>query len=333
MNLLKKLMLAALTVATQSYANPCYYLEVDYLLWRASQNSMTYALGADSDFDPGVTAPPDTKDISQAFDWRSGFRLEAGYLFPCSGFDLSLSWTNFDSNFSQDAEAPFIIATETLGVTISNHVVGHDARSNWRLHLDMIDLNLGYLLWDAGYFELRPYIGIKGGRIEQQQTIHYNNFIDEGNSNAVVNATIRKLGDFYGGGPKFGMSGSYFLWNGWFLNDLRLVGNIAGSLLYGRLHAPTKFLVYEPANELRSDAHFKFDHNELIPTVQMFIGLNWERGFCQYFLLDFGIGYEVQYFWNTWRSQRSFVEDIYLTDTGRGNLLLQGITAKMAMIF
>ncbi len=67
--------------------------------------------------------------------------------------------------------------------------------------------------------------------------------------------------------------------------------------------------------------------------VQMMLGFDWTGSCFSCFDLKIGVFYELQYFWNTWRNQNSYIQNLYVTDAGYSDLMLQGITLKAFVEF
>lgn len=300
-----------------------FVLTGEYLYWKAEQTGMTYAIGLDN-----LTDNTTITDFHQHFDWSSAFRIGVGYDFPCNCFGLNFSWTRYHSNFSGSDSAPFIIATEVLSnnlpFLIGGTSNGGRASSAWHLNFDMLDLDFGSCLFANNWFTFSPYIGVKGGWIYQKQEIIYDNFRIDGVGD-LVNVVVDECNHFSGAGPKFGFSGDFRI-----CNNFTLFSNFSTALLYGHANNPNHAEITGGA--LGSPA-FRYSQNKLLPTLQMLMGLNWQTRCFDCYGLNLGLGYEVQYFWNTWRNQNSTIQEQFITDAGYGDLMFQGLTAQLAICF
>ncbi len=193
---------------------------VEYLYWKPEQSGMTYGVAPDA---LAFTPPaPSNKILQQRSDWSSGVRLGATREFTCCDFGVSFDWTYLNTTETNHANNEFIIATELLGVindiAVGGTFNGGKASSAWKLNFNMFDLDFSYSLFSNCCYFIKPYIGVKGGWINQHQTIRYNNFFDVIASETVT-AKIRQINNFSGAGPKLGLVAGYHLWK-----TLSLVG-------------------------------------------------------------------------------------------------------------
>jgi hypothetical protein len=67
----------------------------------------------------------------------------------------------------------------------------------------------------------------------------------------------------------------------------------------------------------------------LRPTVQLLLGLDWEKCFGKR-KIGLGAGYEVQYWWN---QQQNFYDFYTITPATAGDLTMHGLTAKLKFEF
>lgn len=307
---------------------------IDYLFWRADQSGMTYAVGGEN---PNIVIGEsigNTRNFQQESDWHSGFRLGVGYDLPCS-WGLNFSWTRFHNRAKSHDNAPVIIATELLDIQgdffFGGTTFGGTTNSCWNLNFDMLDLDIGTCLYANCRFSFSPYLGLKGGWIYQNQKIFYNNFVGNfGSPNQFfINSTVNEINRFSGAGPKVGFYSEYN-----FFKCFSLISNFSTALLYGFSHNPTTTFIDNLTEEVvETNSRFDFHQRQIVPTVQMLIGLQWDRCFCSCYEVSLALAYELQYFWNTWRNQNSTTQTIFITDAGYGDLMFQGITAELALQF
>lgn len=340
----KSLAMIALSGATQSLvatSGPCdvkephtaVFISGELLYWRPAQDGMTYSLSTNA-----LSLPFGSKNRAhqQRSDWNAGFRVGAGVNLVSTPCDLSVSWTQFHHTMHGTNSKPNIIATQLLGLSQNNSpfVVGGsdqgagNAHSTWDLDLDLIELIYGYQLCFNKKYQLRPYLGVIGGWINQTQAIHYNNFLDTTND-VLFDANIKQTNDLQGVGPKLGIQGSLSFGYG-----LGMMGNLGVGFLYGKAHNPVKYHIpNDPIGFPEPNVKIRYQQNRVIPQLQAQAGLTWGTNFVKHFRIDLSALYEVQYFWGTWRNQNSANQNLYTADAGYGNLMMQGGTFQVKFSF
>lgn len=300
-----------------------FWLDVNYLYWNATQSNMTYAVIVDS---TDTFANPST--VNQKTEWSSGFKLGAGYCLPCC-WDTHFLWTRLHNSVTGSTSEPVIVANQLLapgtGFVIGGTGIGGPASSKWNLDFDMFDLDFGFTLCDNAMCSIHPFIGLKGGKINQNELIIYENFLDTG-TQEILNASIDQVNNYWGVGPQAGFSSAYKLGCGF-----SLIGDFAIAALFGKHHSTATTHTEEEG--VTNESTFLNKRNKLIPTFQLFIGLDWNTCLCDCYSVSLGVGYETQYFWNTWRVQNSTIQNFFITNAGFGDLMLNGLTANITLGF
>jgi len=318
-------LVASFLLGLTTEAQGTYVADIEYLYWQASQSGMTYGIAIESE---SILDNP--TELHQSFDWGSGFRIGVGYNLPCSNYETRFSWTRFHNNVTTSTSSPVIIGTEVAG--IFDFIVGGDAVgggpaiSSWNLSFDMLDWDFGINLCLSDGFNIYPYIGIKGGWIDQSQNISYVNFLFA-DSETAINALVIEKNNFSGIGPKTGFTSSYALGKGF-----SIAQEFSFAFLYGSFNTPTDTTVDAIDGEEIFTTTFINAVDKLVPATQLLLGMNWSTCYCNS-VISLGVAYEFQYFWNTWRNQNSFIQNIYVTDAGYDDLTLQGITARLQIEF
>lgn len=300
-----------------------YWVDIDYLYWNATQSNMTYAIIVD---DPGTLGSIET--LNQKTNWSSGFRLGAGTCLPCCG-ETHFSWTRFHNSAKGSNHQSFLVANQILapdiGVIVGGDGEGGPAASRWNLNFDMFDWDFGFTLYDSCACSIHPILGVKGLRLNQRQLITYDNFRDT-NNNERVNASVTQTNNSWGIGPKAGFESIIKLGC-----KFRLVGSFAASTLYGGRHTSATTSITETGVTTTHD--FRDRRNRLSPQLEFFLGIDWSTCLCECYPLDLRVGYETQYFWNTWRVQNSVIQNFFVTHAGFGDLMLHGLTARLTVGF
>ena len=184
------------------------------------------------------------------FPWDFGFRVGAGYNLDYDQWDTQLYWTWFRTETHQSKRVfpEFIPISGGVLVTQQIHpeffaadISGSfsaSAKIDWTLLFNMIDAELGRNYWVSKGLSLRPFIGIKGGWINQSIAVHYGDLII---SSAPTGLSAKEYvkNNFWGIGPVGGLNtkwkirdfGSHFpsffgdfsaatLWGTWICSDV-----------------------------------------------------------------------------------------------------------------
>jgi len=95
---------------------------------------------------PGPIFSFTNDERKRRFKWRYGWKVGIG--FACSDcWEADLNWTHYQSKaFLSDFGA---------------------AETKWKLHLDMIDLEIGKEMWFRHSIRLKPYVGVRFAQIKQ----------------------------------------------------------------------------------------------------------------------------------------------------------------------
>jgi len=210
------------------------FITGDALLWQAHEGGLGFAIESelahlDTPLDHSSVENPHFK-----YDW--GFRLGAGYNLPHDGWDLYADWThiNMRSHHEEAGEEGEFLWPMWIhpASPFSLNVVG-EAEARWKMHLNVIDLDMGREFFTSKWLTFRPHFGLRSAWIRQSYDVDYEGIYTpaEGNLNPI------KVGDeikidlnnkFWGIGPRFGLDTQWGLGTGF-----SLYGNASISLLYG----------------------------------------------------------------------------------------------------
>jgi len=287
-------------------------LFADFLFWFASEETASIWTNV---FSIGFnTSTFEAKGFD--FDWDYGFRLGAGYNFVYDQWDTQLYWTWYRTQ-SHDSVSPkpnsTVIPEFEAGLLSRNNAAG--AHIGWTIQLNMIDWELGRKYWVSNDLSLRPYIGLKGGWIDQSLRLRYEDLIVN-NVNTDTVGKERLKNDFWGIGPVGGLNTKWRLRN-FGTHFPSLFGDFSVATMWGtwKLHDR-----YRDETGLVSTTHFK----TLTLGAIMFrgiVGVGWDAQFCRgkcHFATS--LGYEMQLWVNQLRLSTLQLLPLH------GDLTLQGIT-------
>lgn len=140
---------------------------------------------------PGLEFFFTNDERKRRFKWRDGWKVGLGY--ACNDcWEADLNWTHYQSRAKL---ADF-----------------GGADTHWKVHLDIIDLEVGKEMWFRRCFRLKPYLGLRFAQIKQGYK-----FKVEGNTqNFFLPGVLSKFEldgvlrhNYLGGGPRAGFDASW----------------------------------------------------------------------------------------------------------------------------
>lgn len=303
---------AASAAVGPATCNGDFLVILEGLYWKACQEGLEYAIqtqvmGTDiMSLNPTLNNLIDAHYISPDFGWDFGFRLGAGYVSTCDGWDVNLLWTRYtncattETDSSEDeniALLPIWSAFQFPHAATTPVLFANSIESFWNLRLNLVDVELGRAFWNSRKLSLRPFIGVRVGSINQWLKIE-----PRGGTWNDPNFTINLRGEthlhsaFRGAGLRAGLGS---LW--YFARGFSLYGNSAYSLLYGRFDVTQdeflkevtppfgKIPVLESKNSTRA----------VRGIWDLGLGIEWDTMFCNCrYGLTVALGWEQRLFFN-----------------------------------
>lgn len=295
----------------------------DALAWYASEQ--TSSVWADI-----IDIGDNTSDFTAqnlSFGWDAGFRVGAGYNLEYDQWDTQLYWTWFrtKANQTQKVFPEFIpisgsvlvteeILPEFFAASISNDSA-QKAHIHWTLLFNMIDWELGRCYWVSKSLSLRPFIGLKGGWINQKIHVDYDNLI-------ISSAPTSNIGrehvknNFWGIGPACGLNTKWQLRN-FGTHFPSFFGDFSIATLGGTWTCSDVY------NDTTGKQVTSKTRNSKLGALMFggFVGLGWDVDFREgrsHFSTQ--LGYEMQLWVNQLRVATIQLERLH------GDLTLQGVT-------
>lgn len=349
------------------------WIEVSGFYWNTHQDGMEFALtnnvaAGTTDGENGFTRINNLIDAEYEnpdFDWNFGFKAGIGYCHPCDGWDIGILWTWYKGSASEhldvDKEDNSVILPlwSAYASTFGGPLFATDSTADWKLELNLIDIELGRQYWVSKYLTMRPFVGVRIASIKQDYNIEYKGGtwtpVTLDFENPVYNDEIKLDNDYRGAGLRGGLDTVWHLGCGW-----GLYGDLAFNILYGKFtfdHDETNRAAGaqpETSHQLDyrkakvADAEYSFRASRAI--FDLGFGLQWAGMFCDCkygFLVS--LGWEHHLFMDQnqfWRVVR--IGDTAFTATGtaqsnntgentfhqrRGDLDTQGWTLRVKFDF
>lgn len=270
-----------------------------------------------------------------SFDWNEGFRAGVGYHFNYDQWDTQFYWTSYQTRAHQRQNlSPEFIPILGGGTLVTEEIhpeffaadlsgaFSKSARIHWTLVFNMFDWELGRCYWVSKGLSLRPFIGLKGGWIDQSIHLKYEDLII---SSALTgrNAKESVKNDFWGIGPVLGVNTQW---------KLRHFGSHYPSF-FGDFSAASLWGTWKCSDVYKDTALDKINvrtRNATLGALMFrgFVGVGWDVVFNKE-RTHFGarVGYEMQLWVNQLRVATSQLVRLH------GDLTLQGMTFNCGLDF
>ena len=274
------------------------FITADLIWWKTTQSGLEY--GASGFINEGPTPPaiadvfniqaPKGKLHTVGEDWSPGFKVGLGLNMSHDGWDLYAQYTWLHSSDKNSTTRP--IAASRFGLVESGggsgpFVIAQRANSDWDLHFNVIDLELGRNFYLSQFLTMRPFIGLKGTWQDQNWKSHYfdGDFtlrVDDPNNNDQLSVTgpyhIHDSQDNWGIGVRGGFNVSWYMSKNW-----SFYGDFAWTTLLTKYDTDRKDTLDDTANGTTHSVRMLYINNDSFYAVkyigELELGLRWETWF------------------------------------------------------
>lgn len=245
------------------------FIGIDLLYWRAFQNGLDTCIPIDASdtvlSDGRIISTFEGKGKDPRFEWNPGFRIGGGYEFACSNWDVGALWTHFNSK--------------------AHGSLCNENKTRWNIDLDVLDLLVAYQCDFNSCFSLRPYLGLRGARIDEK--LRLGGFPD---STTFAIAGENLIGThnkhkFIGVGPLFGLEADLEV-----ACDFSLYVNGAVSWLYGCNHV--RLTNSAATVDVIDFCNIKNKVNSTLMVADASFGVRWHTCICTDKQVFLQLGYE-----------------------------------------
>jgi Legionella pneumophila major outer membrane protein precursor len=323
--------------------NRSFYAQADFIYWGAHLDGLRFAqsgFGLDCceerthtcDFNGSCSGGNscDGRCRDHDFDWNPGFKVGAGMVNPCCDWELFVQYTYYYANPKKRVHKgrcdlfPYwgwfhdFVQNDDL-VTLSS------AFSRYKLNFNALDALVTNEFCVNNCFTFRPSFGLKAGWHRHRYEVIAN--LEQIDNTPDVYVTKHKQ-DFWGVGPKFGMTASASLYD-----CISLYGNIGLSTLYGEYQVCRNDVgIDEAVGAMPADTrgvvctrHCRY---RVTPVWETSFGLRYDTDLC---CGDYGFYVHVAWEQQIWFQHNDFINiDV---NHAQGNLTLQGVTAGVGFSF
>ena len=222
----------------------------------------------------------DVHDVD--FGVEPGFKILLGWDLPHDGWDLlgQFTWLHADADDSTTRSN-----TTALFNPQNDPLI--EAKADWKLKFNVIDLELGRNFFVSKYLKMRPFAGFKGTWQSEDYTVNYitNNIIRN-------DAKTEIDQDYWGFGLRGGCNTAWHFTNSW-----SIFGNFAISALWSGFDVDRKdadnFLGIESV-----DVDTENNFHTILPVLELILGLRYETWFYyEEYHIAIDAGWEQQVWW------------------------------------
>lgn len=283
------------------------------LWWAAEMDGLEY----------GITAGTRGHYLEPEPEWGPGFEAGLTYISCFDGWDFGLLWTHFEGKATSSKEKLLYPLWSDFVPTGGQPLTATHAHATWKVHLDLVDIELGRAMEMGCSISFRPFIGLRVAYIHQDYEIEYNGgsfgaFQDR----ASLHSWLEGVGGRIGIDLEWTLCGCFCFYGGF-------AANLIPSRRCTSLHENWEGSTTEILSMRRGDLFY--------PAVLDFeIGLSYTLISCNCCrALTFQAGWEEHIFFSFnpfWRVQRGNLgENLYYQRTG--DLGLQGWTLRVLFEF
>lgn len=280
----------------------CYnvFMDASFIYWHADEEGLELASNSDLRIlDDNLFQPQQTIYLLQSFEYKPGFKVGAGIIGENQWMLYSeYTWIR-DRMAQSNSTPPASDRPGDLGIWLMDDwfiqfpVTGNNISSVWRLHMDLVDLNLSRPYYQGRTLTISPFAGLQAAWIRQSMNIEIN-VIQPGVTLPPQPTISISRSNCWGVGPKVGCNGYCLLPMGF-----RLEGNASASILYTRftkiVHKESKVLTTAFFSDFQSRLT---NYDCLRPISELSLGLGWGSYVaCQKYHIDFSASYDFLIFW------------------------------------
>ena len=258
-------------------------MSVDFLYWTIKEDG----IGSDNwaqiaTVESGNTTVLDVQTLS--FNYAPGFRVGIGYDLPYDNWDTRLSYTWYRTHANDHISTSGEITSPFFGNFYASNYKYKKASIHFSLLLNMFDWELGRKCQVSNGLSIRPFLGLKGGWINQTIKTKW--------SNPTLSAKENIKNDFWGVGPSGGLNTQWRI-SGNECQFFSLIGDFSGALMWANWSIPDKYTNSKP-----QEVTIRFEEFYSASLMfQTFMGFGWQRNFYKdAFRFSLRAGYELQ-FW------------------------------------
>lgn len=332
-----------------------FYFRSDFLWWRACEEGLELGTEEFVESFTEVVTPERSIVYNRShekkpnFKYDPGFRIGFGNHCACGCWDFAVNWTNFHTKAKVNGFSFGDVTFFPYWERVSN-AIPFNAFGQYKLDLDLIDLEFGHKFYVANCFSLRPQFGLRFARVHQTYRAEFD---AEGPSDEILSSYISEIktrSNFLAVGPRAGLEVEVDIGCG-----ISLFGCGAGAVMFGKFDNNSKeYLKDFTTLTVQEIGQFTYEspsarHRCSRLFTDLAFGVKWTRCFewcnrCHPVSLAFAWEHHGFFAMNTFNfAERGFVFPEGVEDgpgdlkaaqaNKRGDLFTQGLTVSLTFGF
>lgn len=311
------------------------FLFGDFIYWSARVDGVqsTFTNQTFANPKPGESpSEPSDETRTSHFHLKPGFKAGIGMNFEHDGWDSLARYTWFRTHANTNSHGTNLYTFKTAGQNIYNGP--GIATTDWKLHFNAVDWELGRNYYISPKLLLRPFFGLKGTWMTQYLSSYISNLDPTSETNVQYSSQVNEKLDFWGVGIRPGLQTSWQLSSQW-----SIFGDLALSALWGQFKNTEKeHLVI--SNLENTDNSGEYDSQQYVgsfhtitPVLEFALGLRWDYKFSDD---DYRVRLQAGWEEQVWFNQNQFLytsEGYPIPGSNFGNLVMQGLTVEFRFDF
>lgn len=297
----------------------------EFLWWKGIQERLNYAITGVL-VQPGTTLSTSGKVYKVHYPWNPGFRVGIGFYPGHDGWDLYARYTWYHSHSTDRASnrsGNMVSIGSYIGGLTHIQINGiTSARSDWDLHYNVVDLELGRNFFLSKFLKTRLFAGLRGTFNSQNWNTHYHSNEIIFGSNGPLPGIIqtKQDQDTWGVGIRMGGNLTWTFYKAW-----SLVSDASFTGIWVEYDNHRRDILSQTGVGSTTTVNIKSDPNSTLFNIDLMLGFKGEWWFYDdTYHLSAQAGWENQ----LWLHYGNF---IFIN--GNGDLSFSGLTAKLRFDF
>lgn len=299
------------------------FITGSFLYWQAREEALEYGISNPLGQGPifGFLPNSDAKLLNLKWKYKPEFKVGFGMNSSFDDWQVYLEYTRFHSKISTSSISPNFPIGRIAAQWLRQFVFATEARAQWKLDMDILDLEIARPCYVGKSLTFRPHFGARAAWIDQHLNANYFSFVDG------INRPSFNKSDSWALGSRAGIDTNWILGSGF-----RIIGNAAASLLY------TRYTVQTRQSNVDAQGLIDLDVRETVrylrPNSEFSLGFGfgtyiWENRMH----IDLSALYEFHVFWNQ-NMMSQITENLnFGFERTMANLYLQGLTLTARVDF